>query len=129
MLPTRGRLYLNVDAEGGRAMVECRDLEGKSIPGFARDDCDPIEVDSTAAKVSWRGNPVTAGILGIPIVIHFHLRNATLYSMRFKRTGDASDPVERALADMEAAYREAPLGEEREAIKDRMVEYLSGLGD
>jgi hypothetical protein len=123
-MPTRGRLYLNVNAKGGRTFVEFCDLRGDPIPGFAWEDCDPIEVDSTAVRVTWNGNPVTAKVLGVPVVIRFYLRDATIYSMGFRRTGDPSDPFEKTIMEMEAEYRSAPLGE-REKIRDRMVEYLS----
>jgi hypothetical protein len=45
--------------------------------------------------------------------------------MGFRRTGDASDPFERTVAEMEAEYKSAPLGDERAKIRERMVEYLA----
>ena len=127
-LPTRGRLYINLDAEGGQARVEFCDLDGRPIDGFARDDCDPIDEDSTAAKVYWRGNPVIDPLHGVPVVMRFYLRGATLYSMRFRRTAIQSDPLEEALAELESEYRAAPLGGERELVRGRMIDYLSELG-
>lgn len=127
-MPTRGRLYLNLDAARGRALVEFCDLEGRPIDGFTRNDCDPIGIDSTAVRVSWNGNPVIEGLHGIPVVLRFFLRNSTLYSMGFRRSGDVSDPLERKLAAMERAYKEAPLGDERRKIQEEMADFLSGPG-
>jgi hypothetical protein len=127
-MPTRGRLYLNLDAAMGRALVEFCDLEGRPIDGFTRNDCDPIGIDSTAVRVSWNGNPVIEGLHGIPVVLRFYLRNSTLYSMGFRRSGDVSDPLERKLAAMERAYKEAPLGDERRKIQEEMADFLSGPG-
>ncbi len=126
-IPTRSRLYLNIKADAGRALVELCDLNSRPTPGFSRVDCDPIEEDSTSKKVTWRGNPVLDRLLGVPIVMKVFLRDATIYSMRFQRTGDASDPTERKLSQLEAKYKAAAMGEEREKVKGEMQDFLKEL--
>jgi hypothetical protein len=87
-LPGRSRLYLNVKADGGHAWVELCDVHGVPIPGFTKEDSDVLTEDSTAKKVTWKGNPVLESLHGMPLVMRIYLRNATIYSMKFGRMGD-----------------------------------------
>jgi hypothetical protein len=52
-----GRLLLNVDTGAlGRLRVGLVGVDGKPLPGFGADDCDPVWINATGAVVSWRGN-------------------------------------------------------------------------
>ena len=48
------RLELNVVAQG-TIRIEIQDENGKTIPGFSLDDCDPIQGDHLRRFVTWNG--------------------------------------------------------------------------
>ena len=49
-----GTLRLNVKADYGRVLVEVLDEHGAPLPGYAREDCNPVEVDGVDVPVTWR---------------------------------------------------------------------------
>lgn len=107
--PNKGRLTLNIDAAGGYAKVELLDLNGLPIPGFTKDDCDPIESDSTLHVVTWRGRRPVDQLMGVPLKLRFYLTNCKLYSFRFlaygTRSSSLDDPEEKRLYDLDQINR------------------------
>jgi hypothetical protein len=77
-----GTLRLNVKADYGRVLVEVLDERGAPLPGYAREDCDPVEVDGVDVPVTWRERATLAGAAGRPVKLRFHLANARLYAYR-----------------------------------------------
>ncbi|MBN1943469.1 MAG: hypothetical protein JW849_09285 [Phycisphaerae bacterium] len=81
-----GELYVNADAQKGRLVVEVCDFMGKTIEGFALDDCDAITTDSLDAPVRWRGKPIGQAVRdenpGKDIRIRFYLHQASLYAAK-----------------------------------------------
>jgi len=76
------RLVLNVAAEGV-VRVGLLDEAGKSIPGYALDDCDPISVDSTRHTVSWRGKNDVGPQAGKVVQVELQLQNAKVFALQF----------------------------------------------
>jgi hypothetical protein len=64
--------------------VEILDELGRVIPGFTRDDCDPIRKDNVRSRVSWNGNTDVSKLAGKPIKLRFYLRFAKLYAFHFR---------------------------------------------
>jgi hypothetical protein len=78
------RLEVNVDSAKGLVRVEIQDASGEPIKGFALDDCDPIQVDDVAAKVSWRGGDSDVSALaGKTVRLRFELKSGNLYAFQF----------------------------------------------
>lgn len=107
--PHKGRLTLNIDASRGEARVELLDLNHVPLPGFSRNDCDPIQSDSTLHIVSWKGNRIVDELLGTPFIMRIYLNSARLYSFQFLAYGTRGrsfdDPEEQRLYDLDRDTR------------------------
>jgi hypothetical protein len=78
-------LTLNVSTSAaGYVQVGLQDAGGKEIPGFTLDDCDEIVGDRIEQLVSWRGQTDLSQFSGQPICLQFRLKDADLYSFRFR---------------------------------------------
>ena len=73
-----GGLQVNYDARGGSIRVEVLDADGQVIPGYGRDECEPLAGDAIRGRVAWK----TADTLpaGAPIRLRFLLDRARIYS-------------------------------------------------
>jgi hypothetical protein len=58
---------------------------GLPAPGFFWKDCQPIQGDSLAHAVRWKGDP--ASLQGKPVRLEFTLRDAELYGFELRETG------------------------------------------
>ncbi len=76
------RLELNVAAKG-RVRIALLDEQGRPLPGFGLEDCDPIQTDSVHQIVSWKGGTDVGGHAGRPVQVEFELRDAKLYAFQF----------------------------------------------
>jgi len=72
--------FVNVDNPAGDLRVEVLDERSRPIPGFERDKCVPISIDSTLQPVRWRGAEDLSGLSGRPVRLWFHLENGRLYA-------------------------------------------------
>jgi len=63
--------------------VEFQDANGKPIPGFSLEECEPIYGDHIARTVRWNGNPDLAKLAGRNVRIRFEMSDADLYSLKF----------------------------------------------
>lgn len=64
----------------GELRVELLDGSGKAMPGYTRDDCDPVRGDQANAAVTWTGGDrAPAGA----VQAKFHLKRAFLYGFAF----------------------------------------------
>ena len=80
-----GRIVLNVATSAvGGVSVELQDANGHALEGFGIDDCDEIYGDSLEHTVSWNASADVSGLAGQPVRLRFLLRDADLYSLRFK---------------------------------------------
>ena len=75
-------LRINADAPEGEIRAEFLDAVGNPIPGRDLASSVAFTGDSTNAALGW-GTAVDPAIIGQPISIRFHLKNAQLYSFWF----------------------------------------------
>ncbi len=79
------KLVLNVlTAAGGSVRVELQDAGGQAIEGRALADCQPVQVDSIAQVVTWKGGANLGNLVGKPVRLRFELKDADLFSFRFR---------------------------------------------
>ncbi len=80
-----GQLALNFASSiAGDIRVEIQDANGRSLEGFGIDDCDEVYGDELERAVSWNGATDVSALAGRPVRLRFALRDADLYSLRFK---------------------------------------------
>jgi len=72
-----GELYLNAKADWGEVVVEALDTDGIHLNGMRSV---PVNDDGVRLPVRWPDGASFRSIAGKPIRLHFHLRNALLYS-------------------------------------------------
>ncbi|NPV47145.1 MAG: hypothetical protein HPY69_09295 [Armatimonadetes bacterium] len=79
------RLVLNyATSAAGEVRVELQDAAGQPLPGFALEECAPIVGDEIEREVAWRGGPDVAALAGQVVRLRFALKDAELYSLRFR---------------------------------------------
>ena len=82
---TGKELSLNVaTSAAGMVQIAIHSTDGTPIPGYTKEDCDLIFGDSLDYRVSWKGNPSVAALIGKPVVLKVSMREADLYSMVFE---------------------------------------------
>lgn len=80
-----GQLVLNVSTSAaGSVQVEIQNADGAPVAGFALTDCPPIVGDAIEHAVRWRGDPDLAGLAGKPVRLRFVMKEADLFSFRFR---------------------------------------------
>lgn len=78
-------LLLNISTSAaGAVRVEIQDAHGAPIPGYSLADVDPVVGDTLAWPVTWQGNTDVGGLEGREVRLHFVLREADLYALRFR---------------------------------------------
>lgn len=78
------RLEINcATSAAGGMRVELQDANATPVPGFAMEDCQEIIGDKIAHQVEWRGGGL-ARWQGRPVRLRYQLKEANLYSFRFK---------------------------------------------
>ncbi len=82
---TGNRLVLNfaTSAAGGIG-VELQDADGKPISGYTAADCREVIGNEIEREVQWKGGPDVSRLAGKPVRIRFVMKDADLYSLRFK---------------------------------------------
>ncbi len=80
------RLVVNVSTSAaGSIRVEVRDAAGKPLPGYTLRDAVPIIGDEIERAVTWKQKGSDVGPLaGKPIRLRFAMKDADLYSIRFR---------------------------------------------
>ncbi len=71
-------------AAGGSVRVEVQDGDGRALPSFALDKCQPITGDDIACAVVWQGGARLGSLAGKPVRLRFVLNDADLYAFQFK---------------------------------------------
>ena len=71
-------MLVNVNAAGGSLRAALLDADGKAIPGYAMEDCIPVEADDIYGYVRWKNKDALPGGEQ-PVRIKFQLKNASLY--------------------------------------------------
>jgi len=82
---TGDELSLNYATSGaGSIRVAVLNPDRTPINGFSLEDCDIIYGDSLDRRVSWKGKASVRELASRPVVLHFELREADLYSLKFE---------------------------------------------
>ena len=68
----------------GSVQIEIQDAEGKPIEGYVLDDCPVIFGDQLERAVTWKGGADVGKLAGRPVRLRFVLKDADLYSIRFR---------------------------------------------
>jgi len=76
-------MNFSTSAAGG-IRVEIQDAGGKPVEGFALSDCPDIFGDSLERVVKWKGGSDVGKLAGKPVRLRFVLKDADLYSIRFR---------------------------------------------
>ncbi|WP_144413804.1 glycosyl hydrolase family 32 [Kiritimatiella glycovorans] len=79
------RLFVNVDAPGGRLRAAVLDENGEPIPPFTLENCKPLSVDSTLAAVRWKGGADLSELADTPVRFQFELTDGSLYAFWVSR--------------------------------------------
>ena len=79
--PAGGRLIVNADASEGRLAVAVLDGHSCVLPGYEREDCQPVRTDSVRHRIQWKNRDRLE--TGTSLKLRFHLDRARLYSFRF----------------------------------------------
>ena len=78
-------LVLNYSTSApGCLQVEIQNADGQPIDGFALTDCPEIFGDELERVVVWKGGSDVSKLAGQPIRLRFVLKDADLYSLRFR---------------------------------------------
>jgi len=68
----------------GSVQVEIMDKDGQPIPGFMLDECPEIYGDEIEKVVEWKSHSDLGQISGQVIRLRFVMKDADLYSLRFR---------------------------------------------
>ena len=68
----------------GSLRVELQDASGTPIPGFTLDDSIELYGDTVARNAMWENDPDLGALAGKPVHLRFVMRDADLYSVKFK---------------------------------------------
>lgn len=79
--------YTDLNASDGWVRLELLDADGNVIPGYSRDESDPLYRDAIAGEPTWSGKPQDLdAMIGKTVRLRFCLRSAELYSFRSTAT-------------------------------------------
>lgn len=80
-----GKLEINYSTSAaGQMRVELQDADGKALPGFALDDCEPIYGDHIARIVKWKSGGDVSAHASKPVRLRFEMSDADLFAVRFE---------------------------------------------
>jgi len=68
----------------GEIRISIQDENGKDIPGYSMIDCDELIGNETVRIVTWNGSGDLSKLASKPVRLHVYLKDADLYSIRFK---------------------------------------------
>jgi hypothetical protein len=79
-------LILNYSTSAaGSVQVEIEDADGRPLPGFALSDCPEIYGDEIERVARWKPGGDVGRLAGRPVRLRFVMKDADLYSLRFRR--------------------------------------------
>jgi hypothetical protein len=82
-------IYINADIRrDGQVVVELLTQEGKAIKGFSASDCVPVQGDSLAHRVQWKGQPDVSPWVGKLVRLRVRAQRASLYSIFVTSVGE-----------------------------------------
>lgn len=68
----------------GQIRVELQGGDGRALPGFSLEDCEPVWGDHISRIVKWKNGDAVNAHAGKPVRLRFDLSDADLFSMRFR---------------------------------------------
>ena len=68
----------------GSVRCEIQTADGTPVPGFTLAACDEIYGDHISRAVAWRGRTELKQLVGRPVRLKFELKDADIYSLRFR---------------------------------------------
>jgi len=68
----------------GGVAVEIQDESGRPVPGYALSECREFYGDEIEYVVRWKDGSDVSGLAGRPVRLRFSMRDADLYSIRFR---------------------------------------------
>jgi hypothetical protein len=68
----------------GSVRVEIQNPDGSPVAGYALADCPEIYGDTIEQVVSWTAGPDVSSLAGKPVRLRFVIKDADLYSLRFR---------------------------------------------
>src|SRR6185436_9843177 len=78
-------LLLNyASSAAGSVQVEIQDAEGKPVPDFSLADVKLLFGDELEAVVRWKSGKDVSSLMGTPVRLRFVMKDADLYSLRFR---------------------------------------------
>ena len=78
------RLLVNASTSGsGFVKCEVRDIGGLPVPGFSLAECEEVYGDGIELAMKWKGHGDLSALAGKPVILHFELKDADIYSYRF----------------------------------------------
>lgn len=79
------RLVINYSTSAvGSVQVEIQDVEQAPIQGFTLGECPEIFGDHIERVVTWEGGADVSALVGKPVRLRFAMKDADLYSLRFR---------------------------------------------
>ncbi len=75
-------LLLNADAAQGQVRAALVHGDGRPVPGFTKNDCEPIREDGLDLPLRWKGKADLSGFVGQKVRLRLAARNAALYALR-----------------------------------------------
>lgn len=81
---TGSKLEINYSTSAaGQMRVEVQDADGRPLPGFALDDCEPIYGDHIARIVKWKSGADVSALAAKPVRLRFEMSDADLFAVKF----------------------------------------------
>ena len=68
----------------GSIRVEVQDQQGRPLAGYSLAECDEVFGDDLERTITWVGRSDLSDLAGKPVRLRFELRDADLYSLRFR---------------------------------------------
>ena len=83
-----GTLEINYSTSAaGSVGIEVQNADGQTIPGYALADCREIVGDEIERVVAWTGGTDVKPLSGQTVRLRFEMKDADLYSFRFRNEG------------------------------------------
>ena len=95
-----GTLQINFKGRGGSLRVELLDGDGRVMPGYGRDECEPAKGDSVRQAVTWKDKKELPAGQG-PVRFRFIMDHVRLYSFM---AGDKAKVMDEPTVPLQALY-------------------------
>ena len=86
-------MVLNVSTSAaGSVRIEIQTVDGQPIPGFTLAECHEVYGDDLERAVAWKGNGDLGALAGKPVRLRFEIKDADLFSYRFRESPRNGEP-------------------------------------